>query len=73
LSKSALASSLANTIHEITRKVTKKIRDFRVCSCDFVDRSDNYLTMRMGMRRFTRLTNGFSNKIEIHMHAIAIH
>jgi hypothetical protein len=31
------------------------------------------LTMRMGMRRFTRLTNGFSKKIENHDYAIAIH
>jgi hypothetical protein len=29
--------------------------------------------MRMGMRRFTRLTNGFSKKIENHFHAVAIH
>jgi hypothetical protein len=31
------------------------------------------LTMRMGMRRFTRLTNGFSRKIENHAAAIAQH
>lgn len=31
------------------------------------------LTMRMGMRRFTRLTNGFSKKIENHMHAVSLH
>lgn len=31
------------------------------------------LTMRMGMRRFTRLTNGFSKKIEMHVHAVSLH
>ena len=29
--------------------------------------------MRMGMRRFTRLTNGFSKKIENHAYAVAVH
>ena len=29
--------------------------------------------MRMSMRRFTRLTNGFSKKIKNHAHAIALH
>ena len=31
------------------------------------------LTMRMSMRRFTRLTSGFSKKAENHTHAVAIH
>jgi hypothetical protein len=29
--------------------------------------------MRMHMRRFTRLTNGFSKKLENHIHMIAIY
>jgi hypothetical protein len=31
------------------------------------------LTMRMGMRQFTRLTNGFSKKAENHAAAVALH
>ena len=40
-------------------------------STSFIERQN--LTMRMGMRRFTRLTNAFSKKIENHMAAISLH
>lgn len=40
-------------------------------STSFVERQN--LTMRMGMRRFTRLSNGFSKKIENLEHAVALH
>ena len=45
--------------------------EYRHISTSYVERQN--LTMRMGMRRFTRLTNGFSKKLQNHAAAIALH
>ena len=45
--------------------------DKKYISTSYVERQN--LTMRMNMRRFTRLTNAFSKKLENHMHAISLY
>jgi IS1 family transposase len=44
--------------------------DVRNISTSYVERQN--LTMRMHIRRFTRLTNGFSKKVQNHMHSVAL-
>lgn len=59
---------------ECTGIETRRINgnpDEKHISTSYVERAN--LTMRMNMRRFTRLTNAFSKKLENHMHAISLH
>lgn len=54
-----------------TKEVIRGNPNPRHISTSFVERAN--LTMRMHMRRFTRLTNGFSKKAENHAHMVALY
>lgn len=53
------------------KHVIKGIPDPAQISTSYVERQN--LTMRMGMRRFTRLTNAFSKKVDNLKHSVALH
>ena len=54
-----------------TKNVVCGSPDMDNVSTSHVERAN--LTMRMGMRRFTRLTNAFSKKFENHVHAVSFY
>lgn len=54
-----------------TTEIVSGDPDVAYISTSYIERQN--LTLRMSMRRYTRLTNGHSKKLENHLHALAIH
>jgi hypothetical protein len=58
-------------VHRCQKRTVKGQPVSKLISTSFVERQN--LTIRMNNRRFTRLTNAFSKKIENHKHSLAIY
>lgn len=69
--KTAARSYLPAECAGIKKRTVDGNPDKALISTSYVERQ--ILTMRMHMRRFTRLTDGFSKKVENHMYAVALH
>ena len=65
------ASALARTGSRAIPILITDNPDPRHISTSYTERAN--LTMRMSMRRFTRLTNAFSKKLQNHEHTVALY
>ena len=67
----ASATILRNPAAVVEQRRVEGRPDPARVSTSYAERAN--LTLRIGSRRFTRLTNGFSKKVENHTHSVAIH